>query len=178
MCLTDNEKLANKMRILRGYGMRPDKRYWHEVVGFNYRLTNLQAALGVAQLGRIDEFVKRKRRLAKIYQTKLKHIRGILTQPEMSWAKCVFWLYSVLVTRDYGLSRDELQARLSAAGVETGRFFYPLHHMPLYRPYSKATYPNAERLAAQGVNLPSSVKLSNANVREIWNLIHRSQQRL
>ena len=178
MCLTDNQKLANKMRILRGYGMRPDRRYWHEVAGFNYRLTNLQAALGVAQLGRIDEFVKRKRRLAKIYKTRLKHIQGILTQPEMPWAKCVFWLYSVLVTSDYGLSRDELQARLSEAGVETRRFFYPLHHMPLYRPYSKGTYPNAERLAAEGINLPSSVKLSNANVQEIAKLIERSQQRL
>jgi perosamine synthetase len=177
MCLTNSEKLANKMRILRDHGMRSDKRYWHEVVGFNYRLTNLQAALGVAQLGRMDEFVERKRRLAKRYQTKLKHIRGILTQPEMSWAKCVFWLYSVLVTSDYGLSRDELQARLLEAGVETRRFFYPLHQMPLYRPYSKGTYLNADRLAAEGINLPSSVKLSNANVQEVANLIHRSQQR-
>ncbi|NIU83251.1 MAG: aminotransferase DegT, partial [Candidatus Thorarchaeota archaeon] len=95
MCLTNDEELAEKIRILRDHGMRPEKKYWHEVVGFNYRMTNLQAALGVAQLRNISTFIRRKREIVKMYNSLLKDSEGITLPPEMPWAKNVYWLYSM-----------------------------------------------------------------------------------
>ena len=176
MCLTNDYELAERMRMLRDHGMRPEKRYWHEVVGFNYRMTNLQAALGVAQLRRIDEFIRKKIEIARAYEAALDGIEGITLHPEMPWAKCVYWLYSILVDeKAYGLSRDELKRRLAEEGVETRRFFYPMHVMPPYRPYlrQKQKFPVAERLASMGLNLPSGVKLSKDAVAYIADLIYR-----
>jgi len=175
MCLTNDEELAEKMRILRDHGMKTGKQYWHEVVGFNYRMTNLQAALGVAQLEKIDEFVQKKRQIARQYETHLKGIEGLKLQPEMDWAKNVYWLYSILVDGHYGLNKDELQSKLEESGIETRRFFYPIHQMPPYKKYSasKDSYPIAEKLSKTGLNLPGSVKLTEKEVLTISKLIRR-----
>jgi perosamine synthetase len=173
MCLTDDEELAQKIRVFRDHGMDATKKYWHEVIGFNYRMTNLQAALGVAQLKKIDAFVEKKREVAKIYNSLLRKVEGICLHPEMSWAKNVYWLYSILVnSENYGISRDSLIEKLAEKGVETRRFFYPIHLMPPYRKYAvNLRFPIAERLSSDGINLPSSVKLTQAEIREITSLI-------
>ena len=113
MCLTNDRELAEKIRILRDHGMNPVKRYWHDVVGFNYRMTNLQAALGLAQLSKIERFIEKKRKIAEIYAEELSPIEGVVLHPEMPWAKCVYWLYSILM--DDGktkVSRDEFAEKL------------------------------------------------------------------
>lgn len=178
MCLTNDEELAERMRIIRDHGMRPEKRYWHEVVGFNYRLTNLQAALGVAQLEKINAFIRRKRKLAETYNSLLKDVKGITLPPEMSWAKNVYWLYSILIDNNsYGINRDKLVSKLAESGIETRCFFYPMHVMPPYKKYAtNCRFPVAEKLSSNGINLPSSVNLTEEEIYEITKLIKDFQR--
>jgi len=172
MCLTNDEELADKMRILRDHGMRPERRYWHEIIGFNYRMTNLQAALGVAQLEKIDVFIKRKREIAETYNSLLKDVKGIALPPEMPWAKNVYWLYSILVDeKESGISRDKLMINLAENGFETRRFFYPIHTMPPYKKYAGDDFHVAERLSSCGINLPSGIKLTKEEIEDIAQLI-------
>lgn len=172
MCLTNNEELAEKMRILRDHGMDPNKRYWYDVIGFNYRMTNLQAAVGVAQLKKWDRFVEKKREIAKFYSEGLKELEeeGLITlHPEMPWAKCVYWMYCILVEDKFGTSRDDLMKKLEVKGIETRPFFYPMHVMPPYK--NNDIFPVAEAIARKGVNLPSSVGLKEEVNKRIINEI-------
>jgi perosamine synthetase len=173
MCLTDDEDLSQKMRVLRDHGMNVEKKYWHEVVGFNYRMTNLQAAMGVAQLEKIGMLIERKRRIAKRYESFLKDVEGIVLHPEMPWAKSVYWLYSVLVDeKGYGINRDELMKELEENSIETRPFFYPLHLMPPYKKYAAShRFPVAEKLSSSGINLPSGVKLKEEEIQKVASLI-------
>lgn len=159
MCLTDDDELYEKMRILRDHGFDPERRYWHNVIGFNYRMTNLQAAVGVAQLKRLDEFVRKKRNIAKWYERGLTH-ETIELHPEMPWAKCVYWMYSILVPDCGGLIE-----RLEENGIDTRPFFYPVSVLPLYK--TDERFPVAERLSLMGVNLPSSTRLMKEEVEYV-----------
>lgn len=168
MCLMNNEEFAEKMRILRDHGMSKERKYWHEVVGFNYRMTNLQAAVGVAQLKKADKFVEKKRENAKWYAENFKKLEGnglIRLHPEMDWAKCVYWMYSILVEDRAKMGRDEFMKKLGRAGIETRPFFIPMHMFPMYN--TKERFPVAEELAKKGLNLPSSVKLKKDEVKNI-----------
>jgi len=168
MCLTNDKELVEKIKILRNHGMDPKRRYWHNVVGFNYRMTNLQAALGLAQLSKIEKFIERKRKIAKIYLEELSSLQGITLHPEMPWAKCVYWLYSILIDDEkIKMRRDEVAEKLEENSIETRNFFYPLHEMPVYRKYASFTYPISSKISKQGLNLPSSVKLSEEDIKYI-----------
>lgn len=163
MCLTNDEETAVKMRILRDHGMRPEKRYWHEVVGYNYRMTNLQAAIGVAQLRKIEEFIEKKRKIAKLYKESLENIDQIGLHPEMKWARNVYWLYSILLKDEH--TRNKVIMHLERAGVETRRFFYPINLMPPYRKYAgKSSCPISLNLSKRGMNLPSWTELTEDQV--------------
>lgn len=161
ICLTDNEDLAQKMRVLRDHGMNPQKRYWHDVIGFNYRMTNLQAAIGVAQLKKIDSYIEKKRQIRKNYDNTLKDL-PIVLPPEMPWAKSVFWLYSILVDP---MQRDEIIQYLEKQGIESRPFFYPSHLMPIHR--TEVPLPIAESLSSRGINLPSGTKLTIDAVQQV-----------
>ena len=172
MCLTNNEELAEKMRILRDHGMDPNKRYWYEVVGFNYRMTNLQAAVGVAQLKKLNGFVERKRQIARWYSEGLKDLEEtelITLYPEIQWAKCVYWMYCILVEDNFGMSRDDLIKRLEENGIETRPFFYPVHVMPPYKNDDK--FPVAEKISRKGINLPSAINLKEEEIEKIVGVI-------
>ncbi len=162
MCITNNKELAEKMRVLRDHGMNPNKKFWHDVIGFNYRMTNMQAAVGLAQLQKLDEFIEKRRQIAKWYEDGLEEFakEGKITlHPEMSWAKCVYWMYSILINRDkFGITRDELMKKLEENGIETRPFFYPIHVMPPYK--NNEGFPVAEEVARKGINLPSGVGLT------------------
>lgn len=162
MCLTNNDALAHTMRVLRDHGMNPDKKYWHDVVGFNYRMTNLQAALGVAQLSKINALIAKKRHIASLYNHLLADIPGITPAPEMPWAKNVYWLYSVLVKKG---QRDHVLRYLERHGIESRPFFYPQHILPPYQ--NGGSFPIAEELAARGLNLPSGPRLSDADISDV-----------
>lgn len=165
MVVTNNDELADKIRLMRDHGMKP--RYWHIVLGFNYRMSSLQAALGLAQLRKIDKLLERKRRIARIYEEILSGIPGIMLHPSMPWAKPSYWLYSIVVDEKlYGLSRDKLMEKLKKQGIETRRFFYPLHIMPVFKTYAtnNEDYPISTYLSEHGMNLPSGPKISDEEV--------------
>jgi perosamine synthetase len=160
--LTDNPAWDDRARLLRDHAMSRTERYFHPEIGYNYRLTNIQAALGVAQLERIEEFIAAKRRNAALYQERLAGVPGITPAPEAPWARNVYWMYSILVGKEYPLSRDELMRQLKARGVDTRPFFHCIHTMPCHQ--RDDTLPVAEDLAARGINLPSSTKLTEEQI--------------
>lgn len=168
MCLTNNEELAERMRNLRDHAMSKNRRYWHETIGFNYRMTNLQAAVGVAQLKKLDEFIEKKRQIAKWYAEELKELEEkgqVKLHPEMNWAECVYWMYSILIEDKAKVSRNELMKKLEDMGIETRPFFIPMHLLPMYN--SGERLPVAEDLAERGLNLPSSVSLKLDQIKQI-----------
>ena len=148
--------------------MRP--RYWHVMLGFNYRMTGLQAAVGIAQLRKIDRLLGRKRRVAIIYEEVLGSIHGITLHPRMSWATPSYWLYSILVDdKVCGLSRDKLMKELERRGIETRRLFYPLHQMPIFREYvsERDKYLVSTFLSEHGLNLPSGPRIDDEEVEYV-----------
>ena len=166
--------MAEKMRLLRDHGMSRHRRYWHEIIGFNYRMTNLQAAIGIAQLGKLDEFIEKKRQIAKWYAEEMKELeeKGLIKpHPEMPWAKCIHWMYSILIENKAKIGRDELMKRLEEKGIETRPFFIPIHILPIHK--RDGRFPVAEKLAREGVNLPSSVKLDRKDVEIIVDCLRR-----
>lgn len=163
MVLFRNEKVAEKARVLRDHGMSKEQRYWHEVVGFNYRMTNLQAAVGVAQIERLDSFIEKKCNIAKKYNKVLSEIEGIQTPVDLTWGINSFWLYWIKID-PLSLSPKVMAQELREAGVETRAFFYPLHIQPPYLSLKKhGELKNSSMLAETGLCLPSAVTLTNDN---------------
>ncbi len=170
ICLTNDDSLAEKISFLKDHGMSKEVRYFHPVLGYNYRITNIQAAIGLAQLEQIEIMLEIKRRNAKLYNSLLKDIPGIQLPVEEEWAKNVYWMYSIIIKEEYGLSRDELIRKLAKEGIDTRPFFRPLHTMP-YLSDENSELPVAEMLSVQGLNLPSSTKLTEEQIRKIVNVI-------
>ena len=172
ICLTNNEELADKIRVLKSHGMSSSKRYWHDVIGYNYHITNMQAAMGLAQLEKIDRLIEFKRRIARLYNEFLEELDLELHQ-EPPWGKSVYWLYSVVTKAS---QREKLVACLSEHGVETRRFFYPLHIMPAFKEFmaeelSEAEVYNSIYLHEHGINLPSGYNLTDEDIEYIANLV-------
>ena len=157
MVLTNNAALARKLRQVKGQGQSLGRRYWHDVLGFNYRMTNIAAAIGTAQMERFDEILAAKQALARRYR---KRLGNAFTFPEPT-ADCVSseWLVSLLLPA--GTDRDRLMSRLLGRGVETRPVFYPAHHMPMYA--SGQSMPISEDIAARGISLPSYPALTEAD---------------
>lgn len=166
MIVTNNEELAEKARMLGDMAFIKERRFLHPRVGFNYRLTNLQAAVGCAQLERIDELVEIRRKNAKLYNSLLKDVSGLTLPPELNNVKNVYWMYSILVDTQFGMSRDELMATLERSGVETRNFFIPMHQQPIF-PGVRERYSVAEALSGKGINLPSGATLREDDIRYI-----------
>lgn len=161
MVVTDDADYAERCRHLRGQGVSRDRTYWHDVVGYNYRMTNITAAIGVAQLGRVQEILERKRLIASWYRDLLGDVEGIDFHKEAPWAKNAWWMVSMLVDSD----RDGLMRHLAANGIETRPFFYPAHELPMYP--RRETYPVAENIASRGLNLPSFPDLTHEDVETV-----------
>jgi len=166
MLTTNDEEIAEKAMMLRDHAMSKEKKYWHEHIGFNYRMTNVQAALGVAQLEKIEEIIKIKRRNAKLYNSLLKDVDGITLPPEAKWANNVYWMYSILIEDEFG-GRDKVMEKLREKKIDTRPFFYPIHVQPPYLKPGGETFPVAEELSKKGVNLPSAATLREDELRYI-----------
>jgi perosamine synthetase len=160
---TDSDAIAQRARFLRDHAMSKEKRYWHTEVGYNYRMTNLQAALGVAQLGRIDSFVAERARILESYRHHLAP-HGVTLNPHLDGARPVNWITCVLldgVTRE---ERDAVMVRLHEQGVDSRPFFYPLSALPMYE---RAPGPVSADLSARGMNLPTFPGLSEDDIERI-----------
>lgn len=147
-----------RMRMLRGHGMDPERKYHFPVVGFNYRMSNLTAALACGQMERRDDLLAKRRAVLQVYDDMLGRVVGITCRRDAAWADAVPWLFAVLVDREsFGIDRDRLAASLAARGVETRPMFLPLHTMPPYRRSAarrKVVRPVSELLGATGLMLP------------------------
>jgi perosamine synthetase len=163
MIVTDDAALAERSRSLRNLAFQPSRRFFHEELGFNFRLTNLQAALGVAQLERIDEIVARKRATAAAYNSGLEGLSGLQLPVEKEWARNVYWMYGVVLHEDRAMTAVQLADRLHGLGVETRPFFLGMHEQPALHElglFRDEHYPIAEGLSRRGLYLPSGLALT------------------
>jgi len=169
LCTTNDDRLAARMRFLRDHAMSPKRRYYHPEIGYNYRLTALQAAFGTAQAERLPDLIEKKQRIAAMYREQLAGIPGLTLPPQRPEARSSYWMFSVLIGRAFGRSRDELAIELRARGIETRPFFMPLHKMPPYK--TPRRFPVATRLGREGLSLPSATRLTAAQVQEVADAI-------
>jgi len=160
--VTDNDALAARMRMVKGQGQSLTRRYWHEELGFNYRMTNIAAAIGTAQMERFSGIVARKRHIAELYRTLLADAPVVFQQAPVDVTSNE-WLVSVLLP--FGCDREEVMKIMAAQGVDTRPVFFCAHHMPMYR--SDERFPIAEDIAARGLSLPSYPALSDEEVAAI-----------
>jgi perosamine synthetase len=158
--------LHEKIKLLRGQGMTKDRRYWHEVVGYNYRMTNMQAALGCAQMERIVNFIKAKRENAKLYKKLLKSEPQIILPIEKPYAKSNFWMFTILLGEKLTGKRDEIMEKLKTMGIESRVVFYPLSDMPVYLESGEKLLVS-KKMAYRGITLPSSTKLTRSDIKYI-----------
>lgn len=173
MVVTNNKEIADKVRLLRGQGMDPKRRYWFVDVGYNYRMTNIQAAIGLAQLEKINWHLKRRREVANLYYKYLKKLNKYIELPiEKSWAKHSFWMFTILLRKPLRISRYKFMAELQKVGIETRPIFYPLHILPPYRKKRQINrFPVADDIAKRGVSLPTYAFLTEKEIVFICNKI-------
>jgi len=176
MVVTNDDKVDEKIRLLRDHGMLKSRRYWHSELGYNYRMTNLQAAIGVAQMDKIRSIISKKKKIAHSYSENLKGIKGVILPPEMPWANNVFWLYTILVDEEVsGVSVKEIEHDCKEQGIDTRPFFPPLHTQPIYKTGQKL--PVSEKISSRGISLPSAPVLRTTEIERVCYVIRRLAQK-
>ena len=171
MVLTNDERLADRCRSLRNLCFRPEKRFVHEELGYNFRMTNLQAALGVAQLEQLQDFVTIKRRIGQRYTELLSAAAGLELMPVATdYAENIYWVYGVVLKAELSFTNEEVMQLLGRMGIATRPFFWPMHEQPVFRRmglFEGESYPVAERLARRGFYLPSGLALRDEQLDEV-----------
>lgn len=166
MLTTDDDDLAARMRLLRGQGMDPKRRYWFPVVGYNYRMTNIQAAIGLGQMERVGDKLAKRREIARWYDESLSSIaRGLDLPSETAETRHSYWMYNIFVKDADEARRDAIMRHMDAAGIETRPVFYPMHVLPPYA--EKSRFPVADKWACRGINLPTHEGLTRADVARV-----------
>ena len=179
MVVTDDPRLADRARRLKDLAHDPRRRFLHTELGFNYRMTNLQAALGVAQLKKIDRHIRHKRWMAAEYGRLLGSLPGLTLPVEKPWAKNVYWMYGLLVEPEFGLNRDQLMEYLKENGVDTRSFFIPMHLQPVFtqgplKAKKSGPFPVAEQIAQKGLYLPSGLTLTESQIKQVCRLMKKA----
>lgn len=169
MVVTNDEKLYEKIKILRNQGMDPKRKYWHPYLGFNYRPTDMQAAIGIAQLRKIDKIIEKKRQIAKWYNEILEDIEGMIPHNERKGYKNVYWMYSPLLKLN--ITIEELIKKLKEDGVDSRPFFPCMHWQPVYK--QEISLPAAEELSSNGINLPSGPSMTRKDVERVVEAVLR-----
>jgi perosamine synthetase len=168
MCVTDDPEIAARLRKMRDHGMSKEKRYWQEEVGFNFRLTNLNAAIGVAQLEQIEEILARRAELARMYEHGVKGISGVRIYPDSPFGKKIDWLFCLFVEENFPMGRDLLVEKLKEYNIDSRPTFYPIHLMPPYSAIKKVgNLVNSEKFGLTGINLPLYPSLTGEDIQYI-----------
>jgi perosamine synthetase len=170
---TDNKKLADVIRLLRGHAFTPSHHFWHQYVGYSYEMTNLSAAVGLGQTERVTELIRKRRKNGARYSKLLRDIPGITVPVEPKGYTNVYWMYCILVDKKrYGMDRDALRAVLAKKGIETRTFFVPIHFQPTYyEQYKRETFPVSEMLCRDGLYLPSASTLTEQQIAAVVSVI-------
>ena len=174
MVLTDDPILAEKTRSLRNLCFQANRRFHHEELGFNFRLTNLQAALGLAQLERISEIIARKRWIGREYNSRLAGLKSLQLPVEEPWARNVYWMYGAVLSEETGMDAVRFAVKLKEHGIETRPFFLGMHQQPVFHEqglFANERYPVAERIARQGLYLPSGLSLTEEQLSQVCDAV-------
>lgn len=175
MLLTNNEQLAERCCSLRNLCFQPQKRFVHQELGWNLRMSNLQAALGVAQLERLDEFVARKRHIGQRYTELLSDIPGLqLPLPRTDYADNIYWVYGLVLKDEVPFDAEEAMRRLAQYKIGTRPFFWPMHEQPVFRKmglFDGVFYPVAERIARRGFYIPSGMALTDEQICRVAQVV-------
>lgn len=170
MILTDDDDLAEQCRELRNLCFKSGKRFVHERLGWNLRMTNLQAALGVAQLERLDEFLEKKRWIGRRYNDLLADLPGVQLPLAKTYAENIYWVYGLVLDDFVEFGAEEVMRRLANVGVGCRPFFYPMHQQPVLRglgSFEGVSYPVAERISQRGFYVPSGLALTEDQILRV-----------
>lgn len=172
MVTTSSPELAERCRRFKNlsFPLGGQRHFLHEAMGFNYRMPNLLAAVGLAQLERVDAYLAMRRENARRYAARLSGVAGLTLPVERPWAKNSYWMYGVRVNEPFGETRDEVMERLRRANIETRPFFIPMHRQPALQRYGcdcGGEYPVSDALARTGLYLPSSSDLAEAEIDRV-----------
>ena len=177
MIFTNNSKLYKKFLAHRNLNFGIKNRFDHNDISWNYRLTNMQAALGLSQLKRIDRIIKRKREIGDFYYENLKNNENILIQPKkISYARNIYWVFGIILKKKSKNFRAIIQKELLKKGIETRRFFWPMHKQTVFKKmkvFKKGNYPNSEFMSQNGFYIPSGLNLNNKELKYITKTINR-----
>jgi perosamine synthetase len=176
MVLTKRADHAERIRSLRNLCFRKERRFYHTELGHNYRLTNLQAAIGLSQIEQIEDHLRRKRWIGQAYTERLRDVPGLQLPVEEPWARQVYWMYGVVLDELTGLDAAEFARRLQALGVQTRPFFLGMHEQPVFHRmglFAGECYPVAEHIARQGLYLPSGLALTEAQLVQVCEAVRK-----
>ena len=174
MVLTNDPVYADKARSLRNLCFRPEQRFSHTDLGYNFRMTNLQAAIGLGQLERLQEIIDKKRWMGKAYTERLRGIQCLQLPVEQSWAKSVYWMYGIVLDESTGFDAVQFALKLKEKGVETRPFFLGMHEQPIFQKmglFHNEKYPVTERIARQGLYLPSGLTLTEKQLSHVCDTV-------
>lgn len=168
MVVTDSEEIADRCRSLRNLCFKPEKRFVHDELGFNFRMTNLQAALGVAQMERLEEFIDIKRRNGDMYYEGLKDVPYIeLPLRKKEYSENIYWVYGIVLKKEAGINAEQAMRKLNEKKIGTRPFFYPMHLQPVFMKmglFKNESYPVSEKISEYGFYIPSGLALSKDQI--------------
>jgi len=170
MVLTNDSSIAEHLRTLRNMSYRSDRRFWHTELGHNFRMTNMQAAVGLGQAERVNEIVERKRWMGTSYTERLTGVRGLKLPIEQPWAKHVYWMYAIELEESAGLDASQFAEKLVEREVQTRPFFVGMHDQPVLRDrglFEGEQFPVTDRISRQGLYLPSGMALSESQLGQV-----------
>lgn len=177
MVVTPQPRVAARARLLRDLAHSPKRRFWHHEVGFNYRMTSLQAALGLAQLEEVETYLEKKQWMAREYARRLSDVPGLSLPTSLPGRTNAHWMYAVVVEKAFGMTRDALMARLQEHHIDTRTFFAPLHRQPVLRKLGVAPknrrLPVAEELSRKGFYLPSGLAITEPQIDRVCDVVRR-----
>lgn len=180
MVLANNDTLAEKCRSLRNLCFQAKKRFIHEELGWNFRMTNLQAAVGIAQMEQLDMFVAKKRKMGQKYTEILADIKSIdLPVQKTDYAENIYWVYGIVLKEDFPFDAEETMKRLGEKGIGTRPFFWPMHEQPVFKKmglFKEESYPVAERISRNGFYIPSGLALTDEQMETVAKVLHEVLQ--